>query len=73
MSGFEDRDDPQGRGIDDQDFVSDHDEFISAPCRIDVENGRRQRCALNFTRYGGTNGDREVDVRERRDLLLPDG
>src|SRR5882757_3399663 len=71
--GLEDRDDFECLRIHHQDLIADQDEFISAPLRIDAHDLRRERAqAHTLARNAGADRDLEVDIVDRRNVLIPD-
>src|SRR2546423_21482 len=71
--GLEDRDDFECLRIHHQDLIADQDEFISAPLRIDAHDLRWERAqAHTLARNAGPDRDVEVDIVDRRSVLIPD-
>ena len=58
--------------VDDDDLVTNQDKLISPPMWLNLHELRRHRIEVNVIRHPATNRDREVDVRFRLHVLLPD-
>src|SRR6266550_7440428 len=58
--------------IDDQDLLPDDDELKSSPFRIDRDHSLRQHVDAHVARNAGADRDREIDVGDRRNMLVPD-
>src|SRR5258705_10561725 len=69
---LEDSHDLEGPRIDHDDLAVDEDELISTPLRIDRHDFPRKRVEPDVARHAGADRDREVDVGERLNVLLPD-
>src|SRR6266436_149016 len=70
--GLENSHDLEGPRIDHDDLVVDEDELTSTPFRVDRHDFPRKRVESHVARNAGADRDREVNVRERLNVLLPD-